>query len=67
MSNKTDITEYSSAELSLNVFNDEYLYKSVRRFYKHDQLRDLAGEFFIFTEEQFEELCEDRDADQEED
>jgi len=66
MSNKTDLTEYSSQELSLNVFNDEYLYKSVRRFHKHDQLRDLVSEFFIFDDEQFDELCEDWDADQEE-
>lgn len=63
---KTDLTEYSSAELSLNVFNDEYLYKTVRRAYKHEQLRDLADEFFVYTSEQFDELCEDWDADQEE-
>lgn len=66
MSNLQDLTEYGSAELSLNVFNDEYLYKEVRRFYKHEQLRELVSQFFVFDDEQFEELCEDWDADQEE-
>jgi len=67
MSNKTDLTEYSSQELSLNVFNDEYLYKQARRASGHSRLRELASEFFIFDDEQFDELCEDWDADQEED
>ena len=57
MSNKTDLTEYSSRELSLNVFNDEYLYKQARRASGHSRLRDLVSDFFVFDEEQFDELC----------
>lgn len=53
---KNDITEYSDAELSLHVMNDEYLYKMRRRPLRH--LRAELEELFIFTTEQWEDLVE---------
>ena len=52
---KQDITMYSSRELSLIVFNDEFLYNV--RHMKH--LKDLLDDSFIYTDEQYEELMED--------
>lgn len=59
---KQDLTEYSDAELSLNVFNDESLYN--QRFCS--DLKELLDEIFIYTEEQWEELQEDLESDLEE-
>jgi len=53
--NKNDITQYSDSELSLIVFNDEYLYS--KRHSRH--LKDTLDEFFIYTPEQWQELQQD--------
>lgn len=59
---KQDLTQYSSAELSLNVFNDQSLYNQ-----RHDRnLKELLDELFIYDDEQWEELQEDLEADLEE-
>lgn len=52
---REDLTEYSDAELSLRVFNDEWLYKMRRRRNFIEELEQI----FIFTEEQREELEND--------
>ena len=66
MSNKTDLTGYSDQELSLNVMNDEYLYRQFRRCDDASDLRNLC-ECFEYTQEQFEELVSDLEAEKEED
>ena len=60
--NKQDLTQYSSAELSLNVFNDESLYNQMHC----SDFKELIGELFIYTDEQWDELQEDLEADLEE-
>ncbi len=60
--NKQDLTEYSDSELSLLVFNDEGLYRMRRRRDFIDTLR----EYFIFTDEQLEELKQDLQDEEEE-
>lgn len=52
---KQDITEYSDSELSLLVMNDEGLY----RMRRSSNLRAELEEFFIFTDEQWDELAQD--------
>lgn len=52
---KQDLTQYSDNELSMWVFNDEYLYKMRKR----SELEDILQEYFIFTPEQFEVLTQD--------
>jgi len=51
-----DLTRYSDQELSLHVFNDEYLYVE-----RHDipYLLALCAEEFLFTEEQLSVLLAD--------
>ena len=51
-----NLTQYSDQELSLHVFNDEYLY-SIRK--DLDTLMDKIEEFFIYTQEQMNELVLD--------
>jgi hypothetical protein len=60
---KQDLTGYSDSELSLIVFNDECLYRQRRR---RASLVETLREFFIFTDEQLQELNNDLDADEEE-
>lgn len=62
-----DITGYSDAELSLVVFNDEGLYRFVRRTYNLSRVREYLEEIFTFTTEQWEDLVETIEADREED
>jgi hypothetical protein len=62
-----DITEYSDAELSLIVFNDEDLYRFVRRTYNLRTVREYLEEMFKFSQEQWEDLVETIEADREED
>jgi hypothetical protein len=62
---KQDIREYSDAELSLLVMNDECLYKMRRIPMRH--LRTELEEMFIFTIEQWEDLVETIEADLAED
>lgn len=57
-----DITQHGDNELSLQVQNDEYLYKIYMRAVLLDDIVYLMreiNELFIFTDEQFEELEED--------
>ena len=50
-----DLTEYSSAELSMHVMNDEFLYNQ-----RHSEsLKGLIDEQFVYTDEQWDELQED--------
>ena len=50
-----DITQYSEDELSLNVFNDEELYKL-----RHTGgLKYILDDIFIYTDEQMEILEND--------
>jgi hypothetical protein len=51
---KINLTEYSDRELSLQVFNDEYLYGL-----RYIELRDLLNERFLFTDAQWVELLKD--------
>ena len=55
-----DITRYDENELSLNVFNDEYLYNA--RLNK-SYLIDIINETFIYTDEQMDVLIQDLDDD----
>ncbi len=57
----TDITNYSDQELSLMFLNDEFLYKEfMRAVIREDfaMLDEVAREFFVFTEDQLEDLKE---------
>ena len=56
-----DITRYGENELSLNVFNDEYLYNA--RLNK-SYLMALISEEFIYTDEQMDVLIQDLDEDE---
>lgn len=58
---KTDLTEFSENELSLMVFNDEYLYK-MRRNKKN--LIATLDDMYIYTDEQLEVLNNDLDEDE---
>ena len=53
-----DLTGYSDAELSLQVFNDEYFYNERHHF---EYLMALINEEFIYTVKQMEMLCDDLD------
>ena len=57
---KEDLTEYSDSELSLRVFNDEGLY----RMRRSRDFIDTLKEFFIFSDEQEEELKTDLEEDE---
>ena len=65
---KTNITQYSDSELSLICYNEEGLYKDMRRTRGNpDQVRDIVDELFIYTPEQFDDLIETIDEDLKED
>lgn len=64
---RSDLTVYGDQELSLVVFNDECLYKEMRRNRNLRHLREYLEEMFIFNDDQWAELVEDIDADREED
>lgn len=64
---RDDLTVYGDGELSLHVFNDEGLYKMMRRTRNLRTVRDCLEEMFIFNDEQWAELVDDIDADREED
>ena len=53
-----DLTGYSDAELSLQVFNDAYFYNERHHF---EYLMALINEEFIYTVKQMEMLCDDLD------
>lgn len=63
----TDLREYSDAELSLVVMNDEDLYRMMRRTYNNRALREQLEEIYLFTEEQWDDLVETVEADRAED
>jgi hypothetical protein len=57
----TDIRHYSDQELSLLFLNDEGLYKELIRAVRRDRFDDieeLCNEFFIYNEDQMEDLRE---------
>lgn len=59
---KQDLREYSDAELSMMVFNDEGLYLMRRN---KTALFETLNELFIFTKEQARELELDLEEDEE--
>lgn len=61
---RTDLTEYSDAELSMHVMNDEYLYKMRRQPLR--ALRETLEEMYIFNDDQWADLVETIEADLEE-
>lgn len=66
---KQDITGYSDQELSLLVNNDKGLYNEKMRAVRRDNfsmLIDWIDEFFIYTDEQLEDLKADFEAEVEE-
>ena len=54
----TDLREYNSGELSAWVMNDEGLYRMRHR----PSLKDALDECFLYTDEQWDELQEDLEA-----
>ena len=57
----TDITHYADQELSLMFLNDEFLYKELMRAVirvDFAMLEEVAREFFVFNDEQLEDLKE---------
>jgi len=55
MTDRTDITEYSDSELSLLVFNTEYLYEQ-----RHSKgFDEVLDQLFIYTPKQWQELIAD--------
>lgn len=64
---KNDLREYSDAELSMHVMNDEDLYRLVRRERNLRLVRETLAEHFIFTDDQWAELVQDIDDDRHED
>ena len=57
---KTNLTNYNDDELSLQVFNNEYLYN---QRYNVDDLITLLDDYFIYTEDQKDVLIEDIEED----
>lgn len=56
-----DITHYSDQELSLMFLNDEVLYKELMRAVRRNDftiLKEVCDEFFIYTEDQLEDLID---------
>jgi len=62
MSHQIDLTQYGEQELSLNVMNDEYLYRQFNRCDDADDLRRMC-ECFAYSDEQFAELQSDLEDD----
>ena len=60
--NMIDLTQYGEQELSLHVFNEEYLYNNRHRMF----LKDILDDTFIYTDEQWIELQADLEQDAEE-
>jgi hypothetical protein len=52
---KLDLTQYSENELSLLVYNDEWLYNRRRR----NNLKDILDDLFVYTPEQLSVLTKD--------
>ena len=60
---KQDLRDYGSGELSNWVFNDEGLYRSRHNL---ESLKELLDEIFLYTDDQYDELVEDLEAELEE-
>ena len=60
--NKQDLTQYSDNELSMHVFNDEYLYNNRHRSF----FKSIIDETFVYTAEQWDVLSDDLQDDLEE-
>jgi hypothetical protein len=60
---RQDITGYSDQELSLLVYNTEYLYNLRHRY----NLKDLLEQDFIFTDSQWDTLLADLELEDSED
>lgn len=56
---RLDITMYGREELSLHFLNTEHLYHAMRGCALPRHLREIAEEYFIFTDEQWQELLTD--------
>lgn len=57
----TDIKHYSDQELSLMFLNDEVLYKELMRAVRRADftiVKELCDEYFIYTEDQLEDLID---------
>lgn len=50
-----DLCQYSDNELSLTVYNDEFLYKRRHR----SDFKALLNELYIFTDDQWETFVND--------
>lgn len=65
---RTDVREYTDAELSLICYNDEDLYKQMRRTHGiESRVRAIVDELFIYTIEQLEDLIDTIESDLAED
>lgn len=54
---RTNVTEHSDSELSLICYNDEYLYKQMRRTNGDEsKVRAIVDEIFIYTADQLSDL-----------
>jgi hypothetical protein len=56
---KQDLSQHGEQELSLNVLNDECLYREFMRCVDKYDLAMFCDRNFIYTTEQFEELEDD--------
>lgn len=56
-----DIKQYSDKELSLLIYNDEYLYKQRHEFYKSPS---ALGIFFEYRPEQLETFLSDYESEE---
>lgn len=59
---KQNLKDYSDRELTLHVMNDEHLYRKAMRCTDEGDLDSFGiylEDFFIFTDEQLEDLFED--------
>jgi len=56
---RIDLTGYSDSELSLHVFNDEYLYRQRHK----NSLGETLDQLYIYTPEQYQELLQDLEDD----
>jgi hypothetical protein len=55
MTNKTDLTNYSTKELTLQVFNSEYLYLLITDTWN---LINTINDMFAYRNDQFDDLIE---------
>jgi hypothetical protein len=56
-----DITHYSDQELSLMFLNDEFLYRELMRAIRRADftiVKELCDEYFIYSEDQLEDLID---------